>query len=245
MQNPKTGPQYLFYGFWLIRQKGIRRFVLIPLLINILIFCILLLVSYHYFNLFVVYVDQYLPTWLHWLTWILWVVFAIGYFLGMVVSFTFIANLIAAPFNGFLAEKVELLLTGKLAGQDDNWADVLKDAPRVIGREIRKILYYLPRAIGLLILFLIPVVNLVAGVLWFVFNAWMLYLQYIDYPADNHKVAFHELVRVNWQQRMHGLGFGCAVLLVTMIPGVNFLVMPAAVAGASAYWVEGELNYKS
>jgi CysZ protein len=33
------------------------------------------------------------------------------------------------------------------------------------------------------------------------------------------------------------MGFGGATLVGTMIPIVNFIVMPAAVAGATALWV--------
>ena len=53
---------------------------------------------------------------------------------------------------------------------------IIKDIPRALWREVQKILYYLPRAIGLLIIGLIPVVNLVAAVLWFLFNSWMMAL---------------------------------------------------------------------
>ena len=37
---------------------------------------------------------------------------------------------------------------------------------------------------------------------------------------------------------MTGLGFGMAVMTATLIPLVNFMVMPAAVAGAAAIWIE-------
>ena len=49
--------------------------------------------------------------------------------------------------------------------------------------------------------------------------------QYIDYPADNHK------------KRWQSLGFGGIVYLVLLIPVVNLLMMPAAVAGATLFWV--------
>ena len=39
------------------------------------------------------------------------------------------------------------------------------------------------------------------------------------------------------EKRLLALGFGAATLLMTLIPFVNFLVMPAAVAGATAMWV--------
>jgi CysZ protein len=40
------------------------------------------------------------------------------------------------------------------------------------------------------------------------------------------------------QKRFLNLGFGSAVSVATMTPFLNFLVMPAAVAGATALWVD-------
>ncbi len=102
---------------------------------------------------------------------------------------------------------------------------------------MQKILYYLPRAIGLFIIGVIPVVNLVAAVLWFVFNCWMMSLQYVDYPADNHRVSFPALRRLLGDTRLSALGCGLPVALAAMVPVLNLVVVPAAVCGATAYWV--------
>ncbi|MBP2261259.1 uncharacterized protein involved in cysteine biosynthesis [Pseudomonas sp. BP8] len=41
----------------------------------------------------------------------------------------------------------------------------------------------MPRALALLILSFIPVVNVIAAPLWLIFGVWMMAIQYIDYPA--------------------------------------------------------------
>ena len=89
----------------------------------------------------------------------------------------------------------------------------------------------------LFILGLIPVVNLVAAVLWFLFNCWMMSLQYVDYPADNHKVSFPALRRQLAGVRLSAMGFGLPVALAAMVPVLNLFVVPAAVCGATAFWV--------
>jgi uncharacterized protein involved in cysteine biosynthesis len=67
----------------------------------------------------------------------------------------------------------------------------MKDIPRIMKREWQKLAWYLPRAIVLLLLYFIPGIGqTVAPVLWFLFSAWMLAIQYCDYPFDNHKVPF-------------------------------------------------------
>ncbi len=67
----------------------------------------------------------------------------------------------------------------------------------------------------------IPVVNLVAALLWFVFNCWMMSLQYVDYPADNHRVSFPALRRLLGDTRLSALGFGLPVAVAAMVPVVN------------------------
>jgi CysZ protein len=57
----------------------------------------------------------------------------------------------------------------------------MKDIPRIMKREWQKLAWYLPRAIVLLILYFIPGIGqTVAPVLWFLFSAWMLAIQYCD-----------------------------------------------------------------
>lgn len=43
----------------------------------------------------------------------------------------------------------------------------------------------------LLLLYFVPGIGqTVVPVVWFLFGAWMLAIQYCDYPFDNHKVGF-------------------------------------------------------
>jgi CysZ protein len=67
---------------------------------------------------------------------------------------------------------------------------VMKDLVPALLSELRKMSYFLLRAIPLLILFIIPGVNLVAPFLWIAFSAWFLALEYGDYPMANHGLAF-------------------------------------------------------
>ena len=49
----------------------------------------------------------------------------------------------------------------------------------------------------------------------------------------DHGIGFAEQRRRLAAQRINTLSFGAATLVATLIPGINFLVMPAAVAGAT------------
>ncbi|MWK57459.1 sulfate transporter CysZ [Pseudomonas otitidis] len=232
-----SGPQYLGEGLKLILRPGLRLFVLLPLTLNLLLFIALIGFAMREFSGWVDAFMPSLPDWASFLEYLIWPLFVALVVVLVFFTFTMIANIIAAPFNGFLAEKVEVVVRG----QDDfppfSWAELVAMVPRTIGRELRKLGYFLPRAAGLLILSFIPMVNLVSTPLWFVFGIWMMAVQYIDYPADNHKLGWNEMLAWLREKRWQSLGFGGSVYLALLIPFVNIVMMPAAVAGATLFWV--------
>jgi CysZ protein len=233
------GLGYLGEGFRLIQQPSLRLFVIIPLIINILLFSLLFYFLAAWFTDTIASVMGWLPDWdwLQGLDWLFWKFYGVIILLMLVYGFVIVANLIGSPFYGYLAELTEKHLTGQDTNIDDGWAQIVRDIPRSLWREVDKILYYLPRAIGLFIVGLIPIVNIVAAVLWFIFNSWMMALQYVDYPADNHRVSFSDLRRTLAKSRLSALGFGLPVALAAMVPVLNLIVVPAAVCGAAAFWV--------
>ncbi len=233
--NPITGAAYLLRGFGLILKPGLRQYVFIPLMINVLVFSGVIWLGVSQFEALL---DHLLPQtgWMDYLRWLLWPLFALMIVLISFYTFTVVANLIAAPFNGLLAQKVERLLTGQ--DPEAGGESLLQAALPAIRSELRKLRYFLLRAIPLLLLMLIPGVNIVAGVVWVVFNAWFLSLEYSDFPLGNHGLLFPEQHRLSKQARFTGIGFGAAVMGAMMIPVINFAAMPAAVAGATAMWCE-------
>ena len=169
-----SGPQYLREGLNLVLSPGLRLFVLLPLTINLILFVALVGFAVQQFSGWVDAFMPSLPNWLSFLEYILWPLFVVLVLLMVFFTFTMLANIIAAPFNGFLAEKVEVVVRGEDTLPPFSWAELLAMVPRTLGREARKLGYFLPRAIGLLILSFIPVVNLVAAPLWLLFGVWMM-----------------------------------------------------------------------
>lgn len=235
----RSGIDYFFYGFRLIKQKGLKRFIFFPLLINVILFTIA--ISYLFKNLqrWIDSVVSFVPDWLssiaEWINYLLWPLALIVILLLFSYFFLTIANWIAAPFNGLLAEKVEEHLRGKLSTEQSIW-QFFKEIPRILKREVSKMLYYIPRAIGYLLLFFILPVG--GQIVWFLFTAWMMTIQYADYPFDNHKIDFTQMKYSLNKNKGLSFSFGTMVNIFAMIPVVNFLVMPVAVCGATAMWVE-------
>jgi CysZ protein len=181
-------------------------------------------------------VVSWLPEWMSGITWLLWLLFGLLFAMAVFFGFNLLANFIAAPLNGLLAEKVQLHLTGQDLGEA-SFGSIVASIPRSVGREISKLTYYLPRIVLLLVLSFIPGINAIAPWLWLLFGAWMMAIQYVDYPMDNNGVSFRKMRRSLSQQRLLHLGFGGGVSLLLMVPLVNFFAMPIAVAGATALYV--------
>jgi len=234
----RSGASYFLKGFELIQIKGLRSFVLIPLVINILLFSCAFYYLYLQLDALFSYINSFLPDWLSWLNVLLWPIAIATLLVVFSFIFTSVANWIAAPFNGLLSEKVECHLTGKPA-PESNFSDLMKDIPRTLSREWIKLKYYLPKAIGFLILFFIPVIGQTAApILWFLFSAWMMSVQYCDVPFDNHKKDFNVMKSQLKQDKGCAFSFGGMTMLFSMIPIVNFIVMPVAICGATALWVD-------
>ncbi len=235
--NPFRGANYLFRGFSMVMEPGLRTFVIIPLIINIVLFATAIYSMIQLFSVWVAYLLDWMPSWLSFLDWLLWPVFALLVLVIIYFGFGIVANFIAAPFNGILSERVEQRLRGATL-VDDSWAAILATVPRALQRELAKLLYMLPRLLLLIILTLIPVIGLLSPILWFFFGAWMMAIQYCDYPMDNNNVSFRALRDHLKTRRFSSLGFGGVVSFGMMVPILNLFIMPAAVVGATIFWVE-------
>lgn len=62
-------------------------------------------------------------------------------------------------------------------------------------------------------------------------------LLYIDYPADNNKMSWQDMLAWLRAKRWQSLSFGGITYVALLVPFVNILMMPAAVAGATLFWV--------
>ncbi len=230
--NPLAGALYLLRGLRLLATPGIRRYVVAPLLINTGLFA---LGIYLAATTITGFLDGLLPDWLQWLEWLLWPLLVLVFLLVVFFSFSVLANIIAAPFNSFLAAAVERHQTGRAPQTDVSLGE---EIVRTLKSEMSKLGYTLLRAGPLLLLMLIPGLNVIVTPVWLLFSAWMQSLQNLDYPMGNHGIDFAQQRRLHTERRWLSLGFGGAVTAATLVPVLNFLVMPAAVAGATLMWVE-------
>ncbi len=231
--NPVLAIGFLFKGLTLLAKPELRKFIIIPMLINVVLYSAALTLGYFYISDLI---NQFIPSWLQWLSWVLWPLFFVSFFIAGFFTFSVVANLLAAPFYGKLSAKTLAMVDGK------SLENVEQPLAKVLVAETKRIGYLVTRALPLLILSIIPGLNVIAPFLWALFGAWGMALEYLAYPLENEGVLFSEQKVLVKSVRFGALSFGGLAVLGLTIPVLNIIVAPAAVIGATLYFKEIKLD---
>jgi len=226
--NPLIAAGFLYRGMKLLTNPQLRLFILIPILINIVLYGAALALGYYYVDRLIA---QFIPASLQWLSWILWPLFFISFFVAGFFTFTVIANVIAAPFYGILSAKTLSIISGK--------AQIVEQpVSKVIIAELKRVLYIVTRMLPLLVLFFIPVVNIIASFVLSVFGAWCLAMEFMAYPLENEGLLFVDQKRLIKTVWLGALTFGAVTMIGLTLPLLNIIIGPAAVIGSTLYVYE-------
>lgn len=152
------GINYFIQGFYCIFSRGLRKYIIMPLLINILVYSALIWLGSYYFSHLNDFFYSFLPNWLKWLTNILWVIFIISVILISLFTFSILANVFAAPFNGFLSARLQKRYLHHPSTENQ---PVWKTSLKLLQRQLQFLAFYLPRVIFMLILFFIPIIHII------------------------------------------------------------------------------------
>ncbi len=227
--NPVLAVGFLFKGLKLLTSPELRKFIIIPMLINVVLYSVALTLGYFYISDLI---DQFIPGWLQWLSWVLWPLFFISFFMAGFFTFTVLANILSAPFYGKLSAKTLAMVSDKA------YATAEQPLTKVLVAESKRIAYLASRALPLLILSIIPGLNVLAPALWAMFGAWGMALEYLAYPLENQGVLFSEQKDLIKSVRLGALSFGGLAVLGLTVPVLNIIIAPAAVIGATLYFNE-------
>ncbi len=238
-----TGSRYVLAGLNLITKPGIRLYVLVPLLVNTLLFACVIVYGANQLSVFIDWLSARWA-WMDWLSWVIWPFFVFISLTIVFFCFSILANLISAPFNSFLARAVESKLTEIDTYENSSLAELPIEIIAAFKSEAGKFGYFLLWGLPLLALFIIPIVQAVAPIIWFIFGAWMIALEYMEFPMGNNDMHFPQIRQTLATKRELAFGFGSGVLLLTMTPVFNFIAMPVAVAGATQLWTDRFKNLK-
>ncbi len=232
----------LLKGFRFLAKARLRNFLLIPIFINLLLYSLALGLAFFYMDDLIGYL---LPDWIESIAWLSWLSTLLGGLLFVCIlmvaflTFTVLANIIASPFYDKLSERtLELLIENETPeGKEPKMPKKIPEGTwrQNLQGEWLRIRYLLLWTISLLIFSVIPVVNLIAPILWAFFGAWGMALEYLAYPLDNRGLLFPEQKKLVQSVRFGALTFGGISLIGLTIPFLNILISPVAVIGATIY----------
>jgi CysZ protein len=225
-----SGPRHLLLGFRLLLRPGVRGFMLIPVLGNTLLYSLAAALAFYGLDRTL---DRWLPATADWLRWLLYPLLGVLLMVLALFTFTLLGNLILAPFNGLLSQRVERVLTGAVTSAP---TETIGAAMR---RSTRMALWRLGfvaiRIVGVFVLGLVPVVGVIALPLGIGLGAWLLALEFSDSPIGNWGWNLAQQRAMIRAHRAGFIGFGLAAMGLSLVPIVNFALIPAAVAGMTAY----------
>ncbi|TYO99897.1 CysZ protein [Geothermobacter ehrlichii] len=223
-------------GRFLLKTPRLWQYVLIPFLINTLVFSLAVWLGLDFFD---TRIESMIPSGEGWywllLYYLLWVVAVLLTAILVFFSFTVVGNLIASPFNEILSERTEALVTGRAVSVRFS----LREAWRVLVDESRKMLLFVIGMGLLLLLNLIPGFGtLVYSILSFFLTVYFLVIEYTGYVFSRKGQGFSEQRRFLRGRRFLALGFGVGVLCLLAIPFLQFFAIPLGVVGATLLWCD-------
>jgi CysZ protein len=235
---PLAGAKFLW------RRPKLWILVLIPLIVNILLFGAL--ITWGYSEL-----AGLLDSWLQGLEGWYWTALRwLGrFFFGLVILiivyfiFTPVALLIAAPFNDRLAEHVEIAFGFQIEDQRSLIKMILMEAAFAIMSEAKRLIVVLAVFAVLLLLNLIPVAgSAIYACCAFCTACWFFALEFSSYAADRRHLGMRQKLRLLRENNSLSAGFGLVTALLMMVPFLNVLMVPvSAVSGTMLF---GRLSRK-
>lgn len=234
LKRAGKGFSFLLDGFKLLADKpGLRKWVILPFLIDFLLFligiygAILIIPSWitGVLNWFFPDPSGFLFSAVHFILLILfWLVFIIVWTVGVCL----LAGIVASPFNAVLAEKT-LLTLGLIESRPFNLKSWAATTLSLFFTAIFKSILFI--FLGILIFFfsLFPVLNIFSS-----------YLALIIVACDSLDYSL-EILEMNLRQRLQYYrelfpelsGMAGALALTLLIPGLTLLILPLAVIGGA------------
>ncbi|MCK4503041.1 MAG: EI24 domain-containing protein [Desulfuromonadales bacterium] len=226
------------------QQPGLLRYLIIPFLINLLVFSTTV---YFGLDLFQGMLETYAPGTEVWygviLYYLAWMVALLLTTVVVFFAFTVIGNLIASPFNELLSEKTEVYVSGIANGERFSLSRFWQESRHALFVEIKKMTVFV---VGMALLFginFIPGIgSLIYAVLAPAFTLFFLVIEYMAFVLMRKQLSFAEQRRYIFKRPILMLGYACGVFIVLAIPFVQFFSIPLAVVGATLLWCDFPLD---
>ncbi len=228
-------------GFVLGDHPGLLGYCILPGLINFVLFVAALVLFWDLWPSVKGEFMQWMGTGHGWFVgWLikileslLWLVYVI---MGLIVSFALVyllGNLVSAPFNDILSERVEELYTGVPAPRF-GLKRFFKSMWLAITEELKRLGFYLVVLLLIQLFNLLPVVgSAVSVILGGIFSAFFLALEYVSLPMARRFYKFQDWIGTVRRNLSLSLGFGTVSGALLWVPLLNFVVIPISVVSGT------------
>lgn len=230
------------------RERSLWKLAFVPFVIASFACAVTLALLFAYVDSLHAFVTGWVPdlpveAWYQWL----WVAparvltFALGVVLtaalaGLALVGAFlVANVVSSPFLDALSRRVEALVSGRVDELDDGGVlGALREGGRAMTEELRRLIFFVLvqgaiAGLGLVV----PGGQLVAPFLMVAVTILFLPLDYASYTLDRRRIRFREKRRWILGHRLAMIGFGAGAFATLLVPGLNFLAMPALVVSGT------------
>jgi uncharacterized protein involved in cysteine biosynthesis len=169
------------------------------------------------------------------------VLFAVAVAAALVLGLV-LATLLASPVLDVLSQRVERVVLGTAAGDEDRLSatGLARDALTALAAEARRLGTFAAAWLGITAIGLLtPGGAALAPVALAALAIAFLPLEYSGFALDRRRASF--AARRAWLARQRGraIGFGAAGFAVGLVPGLNFLLLPVLVVAGTLLVVEG------
>jgi CysZ protein len=230
----------LYAAAVLVRAPRLWRYVLIPMLVNLLVGVTL------YAGLLFAGLSAIdglvagLPAWAAVLGALLRVLLIVGLLIATGFVLVRFGVVLGSPWYTKLSAELELVRGGQpLPEQGAGLSAALRDLSRALAFELRKLLLVVAIGALLLLLNLIPVAGQVlATVGWIALGATITCLDFFDYPLERRLLSFRAKLGVVRRSLPSSAGFGLVCLALVSIPFVNLLSIPLCVTAGTLFYCD-------
>ena len=231
-------------GLFIARHPRLLKFVLIPFLINVVVFSTALFFGLDFFNHTAIH---YIPQGQAWywalLYYFFWMAALIVTAVLVFFSFTVVGNLIASPFNDVLSERTEELLGTSRERERFSLKAFGRATWRTLVEEGKKMAFFIFGMALLVLLNLLPGFGTILyACLSILFTLFFLAVEYTGFVFSRKGRSFKEQRRFIFSRKILMLGFSTGVLALLAIPFLQFFCIPVAVVGATQLWFDEEEN---
>lgn len=242
-------------GIRFITRKRFWYYLILPGIINLIIFFSTFSFIFSYSSEFVEWVlhligmadadSGFMGGLKKFLYFLLVFIIRVMYFLFYITVYKYVMLILMAPLLAYISEKTEEVLTGKT--YDFELKQFLKDTWRGIAIAIRNFVFEMLFLILFLAVGWIPVIGLAAPVLMFLVQSYFYGYSMFDYNNERKKMSVKEGSKFVWEHKGSAIANGALFHLMYLLPIVGWVVSPVLSvisAGINYHRIEEEENFE-